>query len=202
MGIGADQMAGDFDVIEETPLLGEILDDIAERMPEEGILKAMEQSAHFLTESIVEAIYSLAKNPKGGLADSYEPELLDTGEEVAFGVFSDLIYAKVQDEGKTLTPNAPLKWMAYPHRSAKSYVGIRWPRDFPKGKLHFALSSHDPGGTAYLFENGREKPVFILKKKVKIPGLRYLDKALSSFDKDVEKAFDKNVGLVFEKGGF
>ena len=198
-------MAGDFDVIEETPLLGEILDDIAERMPEEGVLKAMEQSAHFLTESIVEAIYSLAKDPKGGLADSFGnpgPELIDTGEEIAFGVFSDLIYAKVQDEGKTLTPNAPLKWMAYPHRSAKSYVGIRWPRDFPKGKLSFALSSHDPSGTAYLFEKGREKPVFILKKKVKIPGLRYLDKALSTFDKDVEKAFDKNVGLVFEKGGF
>jgi len=202
MGIGANQMAGDFDVIEETPLLGDILDDIAERMPEEGILKAMEQSAHFLTESIVDAIYSLAKNPKGGLADSYEPELIDTGEEVTFGVFSDLIYAKTQDEGDTLTPNAPLKWMAYPHRSAKSYVGIRWPRDFPKGKLNFALSSHDPNGTAYLFENGREKPVFILKKKVKIPGLRYLDKALAIFDEDVEKAFDENVGIVFKKGGF
>ena len=191
----------DFDAIEETPTLSEILDDIAERMPDEGVFNAMKQSAHFLEEAIVDAIYSTAKNPKGGLADSYNPELVDTGkEEISFGVFSDLIYAKVQDEGDTLTPNAPLKWMAYPHKDAKSYVGTRWPRDFPKGALNFALGKKP--GTAYLFEDGRDAPVFILKKKVKIPGLQYLDKALSNFDGDVEKSFDKNVGLVFEKGGF
>ena len=189
----------DFDAIEETPNLGETLDDIAERMPDEGVLKAMEQSAHFLTEAVVDAIYSTAKNPKGGLADSYNPELVDKGkEEISFGVFSDLVYAKIQDEGDTIFPKK--KWLAYPHEDAKSYVGIRWPRDFPKGALNFALGKKP--GTAYLFEDGRDAPVFILKKKVKIPGLQYLDKALSNFDGDVEKSLNKNVGLVFEKGGF
>lgn len=190
-----------FDAIEDDPNLGDILDDIATRMPGEAMLKGMEESAHYLTESVVEAIYSLAKNPKGGLADSYEPELLDTGKEVVFGVFSDLVYAEIQDEGDTITPKT-VKWLAYPHEDAKSFVGIRWPRDFSKGELGFALSSHDPNGTAYLFGKQFKHPTFILKKKVEIPGLRYLDKALADFDGDVEKAFDKNVGLVFADGGF
>ncbi|MAH47746.1 hypothetical protein CMI37_18135 [Candidatus Pacearchaeota archaeon] len=190
----------DFDAIEDDPNLGAILDDIATRMPSEAMLKGMEESAHYLTESVVEAIYSLAKNPKGGLADSYEPELLDTGKEVVFGVFSDLVYAEIQDEGNFIFPKK--KWLAYPHEDAKSFVGIRWPKDFTKGELSFALSSHDPNGTAYLFGDNFKHPTFILKKSVEIPGLRYLDKALENFDGDVDKAFDKNVGLVFSQGGF
>ena len=190
----------DFDAKEEEDL-GAILNDIAERIPEEAILDSMKENAEYLVESVVESIYSLAKDPKSGLTDSYNAELLDTGKEVVYGVFSSLVYAEIQDVGGPITPQT-VKWLAYPHKDAKSFVGIRWPSDFPKGDLGFALSSHDPQGTAYLFGKNFKHPTFILKKKVEIPGLQYLDKALEDFGKDAEKSFDKNIGLAFSKGGF
>jgi hypothetical protein len=191
----------DFKATELNPDLAEMLADIATRIPEDWMLGPMLEQAEMLRGKIVRAILGAAKEPKGDLMRSYQVELMDRGEDsVSVGVYSDLVYAEIQDEGDTIYPKK--KWLAYPHKDAKSYVGVRWPRDFPRGKLKFALSRHDPNGTAYLFEDGREKPVFILKKEVEIPGLNYLNTAIEQYDQEVEKNFDQHIGLSFEKAGF
>ena len=191
----------DFKATELNPDLAEMLGEIANRIPEDFLLQPMLAEAELLRGDIVRSIYDSAQNPKGDLARSFEVELIDKGEEsVSVGVFSDLVYAEIQDEGDTISPKK--KWLAYPHKDAKSYVGVRWPRDFPDGQLSFALSKHDPSGTAYLFEDGRKKPVFILKKEVEIPGLKYLDKARTLWESHLEKNLDQHIGVSFEKAGF
>ena len=191
----------DFRAIEDDPNLREMLDAIADRIPEDWMLKPMLQEGELLRAEIVKAIKDAAERYRGGLARSYQVELVDKGETyVGVGVFSDLVYAEIQDEGGDVFPKK--KWLAYPHKKARSYVGVRWPRDFPKGKLGFALSKHDPSGTAYLFESGRKKPVFILKKTVHIPGLNYLESALALWEMDVDRSLDEMVGTSFKKAGF
>tara|TARA_R110002020_G_scaffold304441_2_gene520177 strand:+ start:194 stop:775 length:582 start_codon:yes stop_codon:yes gene_type:complete len=190
----------DFDAIELNPDLGEMLDDIAARIPEDWMLESMLRQGEMLRGKIVRAIMSAAKEPKGDLMRSYQVELVDKSKEaVSVGVYSDLVYAEIQDEGGTVYPKK--KWLAYPHKDAKSYVGVRWPRDFGKGQLHFALSKKS-SDVAYLFEDGRAKPVFILRKSVDLPGLDYLNTALDQYDQEVEKDLDQHIGLSFEKAGF
>ena len=191
----------DFTAEELDPDFVDKLDELAEKIPEDFIFNGMLAEAEFLRADVVRSIYDSAENPKGGLARSFEVQLIDQDKDsISVGVFSDLVYAEIQDTGDTITPKK--KWLAYPHKDAKSYVGVRWPRDFPKNKLGFALSSHDPGGTAYLFEKGREKPVFILKKEVKIPGLRYLDKARTLWESNLDKNLAGHIGVSFTRAGF
>ena len=192
----------DWESIELNPNLSDILDEVAKRIPEDWMLPSVLEEAEYLREHIVEAIMSLTKDGKGGLRDSYQVELVSKGKDkIDVGVFSDLVYAEIQDTGGDILPKK--KWLAFPHKSAKSYVGIRWPRDFPDGQFNFALSSKDPGGTAYLFEKGRENPVFILKKMVNIPGMLYLDWAEAAWEGEgLEPSFGKNIGVSFGNAGF
>jgi len=192
----------DWESIELNPDLSEILDEMTRRIPEDWLLPSVLEEAEYIREHIVEAIMSLAKGGKGGLRDSYQVELVSKSDDsVNVGVFSDLIYAEIQDTGGNILPKK--KYLAFPHKSAKSYVGVRWPKDFPDGQLSFALSSKDPGWTAYLFEKGRKAPVFILKKMVTIPGMLYLDWAEAAWEgESLEPSFGKNIGVSFGNAGF
>ena len=192
----------DWESIELNPDLSDILAEMAKRIPEDWLLASLLAEAEYVREQVVESIMSLAKSGKGGLRDSYQVELVSKGQEkVEAGVFSDLVYAEIQDTGGDILPKK--KWLAFPHREAKNYVGVRWPRDFPDGHFAFALSSRDPGGTAYLFEFGRESPVFILKKMVHIPGMLYLDWAEAAWEGEgLEPSFGKNIGVSFGNAGF
>ena len=191
----------DFKATELNPDLADVLSRIASRIPEDFLLQSMLRQGEMLRGKIVRAIMNAASEPKGDLMRSFQVELMDKGDEsVSVGVYSDLVYAKIQDEGGRIEPKK--KWLAFPHKDAKSYVGVRWPRDFARGALTFKLSKHDSQGTAYLFEEGRAKPVFVLKKLVKMPGLNYLDDAINEYEQDVEKDLDQHIGLTFEKAGF
>jgi len=188
--------------IELNPDLSETLDELAKRIPDEWLLAPMLEEAEYVREQVVEVIMSLAKSGKGGLRDSYQVELVSKGrEKVEVGVFSDLVYAEIQDTGGDISPKK--QWLAFPHKEAKNYVGVRWPRDFPDGHFEFALSKSDPSNTAYLFEFGREPPVFILKKKVTIPGMLYLDWAEAVWEGEgLEPSFGNNIGVSFGNAGF
>ena len=191
----------DFKATELNPDLAEMLGEIANRIPEDFLLQSMLSQGEMLRGKIVRAIMNAASEPKGDLMRSFQVELMDKGDKsVSVGVYSDLVYAEIQDEGGRIEPKK--EWLAYPHKDAKSYVGVRWPRDFADGLLEFKLSKHDPANTAYLFQEGRAKPVFILKKLVKIPGLNYLNDAINEYEQDVEKDLDQHIGLTFEKAGF
>jgi len=190
----------DWESIELNPNLSDILDEVAKRIPDDWLLTPLLAEGEYLREHIVEAIMSLAKGGKGGLRDSYQVELVSKGEEKAeVGVFSDLVYAEIQDTGGDIFPKN--KWLAYPHKDAKKYVGVRWPRDFPEDQLFFRLGKRP--NTAYLFEEGRAKPVFILKKMVHIPGMLYLDWAEAAWEGEgLEPSFGKNIGVSFGNAGF
>jgi len=175
---------------------------LLERMTEplvrqEFMLKTMLAEGEFLRDDIVGSIYDSAKDPKGDLARSYEVQLLDQGGDfISVGVFSDLVYAEIQDVGGEI--NAKKKYLAIPHKDAKSIIGVRWPRDFPKDALQFVKSKKQ--GTALLYQG--KKLMFILKERVDIPGLRYLDKARTLWESNLDKNLASAVGLSFSDAGF
>jgi hypothetical protein len=191
----------DWESIELNPNLPDILNDIAKRIPEDWLLPSMLEEGEYFRGHIVETLKALQKDGVGTLRDSYQVELVSkSNDTVDVGVFSSLVYAEIQDTGDDIFPKK--KWLAFPHKDAKRYVGTRWAKDFG-GKLNFALSKHDPNGTAYLFEKGREKPVFILKKQVHIPGMLYLDWAAAAWEGEaLESSFGKNIGLSFGDAGY
>lgn len=191
-------VASEFKAEELDPKFIEMLDNMAHpRVRQESLLNMMLAEGEFLRDDIVGSIYDSAANPKGDLARSYEVQLIDKGEKsVSVGVFSDLVYAKVQDEGEEINPKK--KYLAYPHKDAKSIIGVRWPRDFGKGELHFVKSKKPE--TALLYQGKRL--MFILKEKVKIPGLRYLDKARTLWESNLDKNLADAVGLTFSDAGF
>ena len=112
----------DFKATELNPDLADVLSSIASRIPEDFLLQPMLAEAELLRGDIVRSIYDSADKPKGDLARSFQVELMDKGDEsVSVGVYSELVYAKIQDEGGRIEPKK--KWLAFPHKDAKSYVG-------------------------------------------------------------------------------
>ena len=192
-------VADEFEAEELDPDFVGLLERMTEPLVrQEFMLKTMLAEAEFLRVDIVGSIYDSAKDPKGDLARSYEVQLLDQGDDsISVGVFSDLVYAEIQDIGGDIEPKK--KYLAIPFKGSKSIIGVRWPRDFGKDELQFVKSSKKMG-TAYLFQGNRL--MFILKDKVKMPGLRYLDKARTLWESNLDKNLASAVGLSFSDAGF
>ena len=189
----------EFTAEELTPEFVAMLDDLAKRIPDDFIFDGMIAEADLLRADIARTIYDSAKDPKGALAGSFEVQVLNQGaDSISIGVFSDLVYAEIQDEGGEIKAKAPLKYLAYPHKDAKSIIGIRWPRDFAKGELQF-IKSKKPG-TALLYQGNRL--MFILKERVELPGLRYLDKARTLWESNLDKNLGGHIGVSFTRAGF
>jgi len=187
----------EFTAEELTPDFVDKLDELAEKIPEDFIFDGMLAEAEFLRADIVGSIYDSAKDPKGDLARSFEVQLIDQNKDsMSVGVFSDLVYAEIQDEGGEI--NAKKKYLAYPHKDAKSIIGVRWPRDFPKDALQFVKSKKP--GTALLYQGTRL--MFILKERVELPGLRYLDKARTLWESNLDKNLAGHIGVSFTRAGF
>ena len=129
---------------------------------------------------------TFTKNPTGNLARSFKARILLGGAEVSAGVFSDLIYAKIQDEGGIITPRMRRN-LAIPLNMAASK---RWPREWG-GKLRFAKMR----GKRFLVDD-TGKPQYILKESVAIKGRHYLKTAVTEARPGVVEILGDRVRLA------
>lgn len=141
-----------------------------------GMVGFMTRASEILRGSIVRAIRDRL-NPEGrrtgALMRSYRTALVreESPGVVKAGVFSDLIYAHIQDQGGTINAK-PGKWLTIPNDKVVP-VGAR-ARDFTD-----TFFVRDSGGL-YLMQHRESGPVllFTLRKSVTLPGKDYLDAAM------------------------
>lgn len=109
------------------------------------------------------------------LARSYREEASVSDDNIRMGAFSDLVYARIQDRGGTITPKR--KYLSIP---VTAKAKNRWPRDWPR-KGPEALFR--PKGTNWLGtstgkgKNSKFKLQYVLVTQTTITGKRYIDAA-------------------------
>lgn len=155
------------------------------------MIKWLLQAALHVEGTIREVIFrTLTKSPTGNLARSFKARVLrGSGSDVSAGVFSNLIYAKIHDEGGTITPRTG-KNLAIPLNQAAKR---RWPREWSKGTLRFAKMR---GKKFLVDQNG--KPQYLLKQSVSIRGRHYLKISMREAMPGVRKFLGEKVRLAIK----
>lgn len=121
-------------------------------------------------------IQTFTGNPTGNLARSFKARMLSTARGgIAAGVFSDLPYAGIHDQGGTILPRSVSRLAVPISNRARGTRGL-WPRHWPRGSL-FAIKSR--AGNIILAEKvgAGIRPHYVLKPSVKITGRQYLKRA-------------------------
>jgi hypothetical protein len=176
----------------------------------DGLKKGLDKNsliaAEYLRSVISKTIHGMRLVFTGNLARSYIPKVLrGKGGAYRSGVFSDSIYAEIQDTGgssKGVIKPKSVKFLAIPlqdtlRRSAK------WPRHFSQGELFYFKSK---SGKEFLAKNkgsGKRRNLelmYILKKQVKIYPKHYLKASLAKAEEGLAKLIgdvtDKAIGAV------
>ena len=103
----------------------------------------------------------------GALARSYRESVSFTNGAWRIAAESDLVYARIQDQGGVIRPKT-VKALAIP--LIPMAVG-KWPRHWKRGELFRR------GNALSRMRGGRPQNVYALSKSVRIVGKRYLDRA-------------------------
>jgi hypothetical protein len=140
------------------------------------------------------------KSRTGDMMRSYSAQFVEEKNgSISAGAFSDLAYARIQDEGGTLKPR-DMKYLSIPMR--KLPVG-KWPRHFAKGAL--TLIKSKAGNLLLVKFVGKLKKkfdvYFLLRKSVTLKGKNYLDKAESEAQPGVELILGHSVDLSISREG-
>lgn len=132
----------------------------------------------------------------GKLGRSFRATFLGRdGGAVSAAATSDLVYARIQDEGGVIRPSS-VKYLAIPLKRLP--VG-KWPRHFGKGELVLVKSRSGGAVLAKVSKRGKVDPVFALKKSVRIPGKRYLDAAAERAAPGVEEIMAEGYRRLVEE---
>ncbi|NIU03768.1 MAG: hypothetical protein GWO40_05620 [Gammaproteobacteria bacterium] len=167
-----------------------------------AVNRAFAQASQILVGDVREAILSSYSDSwpgtvrTGALARSFREYVEVTQRRVRIGASSDLVYARIQDQGGRITPKTR-KALAIPLRRVP--VG-KWPRHWPKGEL-FTLRKKDrpTGDTVGILyrktgKRGRLQAMYLLRRSVKIPAKRYLDAAAKSARPKIAKLISRAIG--------
>lgn len=177
-----------------TPLLEDLDASLLDTV-KRGALKSAELTAGVLRREIMQTY----PNGRGGLARSYRPSLVAvSGKKVVTGVFSDLVYAGIQNRGGVVTPRNA-KALAIPLN--KSIPVGKWPRHFARGELFFVKSKR--GNSLLARTKGKDgiEPMFLLRKSVTIRGTNYLGRASKKASPLIEKEMGSAVKLQVVESG-
>lgn len=170
--------------------------------------KRVLQAADYVAGEIRREVNStFPEGRTGALARSFTATFLGwNGDVVGAEAGSELIYAKVQNDGQTITAKTT-KSLAVPIPGANIPIG-KWPRHYPKDKLVFIKI----GGNAILWsksgggrtKKGKEKwttltPLFVLKKSVTIRGKKYVDSAVNRAADDAQEIIRTGVINLVEE---
>lgn len=156
---------------------------------------AVLEAAQYTAGIIREIIYATFKGRTGNLARSFKETFLGwRGTEVSAIAHSDLIYARIQDEGGVIRPNT-VGHLAIPLRDLP--VG-KWPRHWAKGQLKF-IPGVSGGILATVSKGGRITPQYALKKRVIIRGRNYLETARKKAEPGVAEIMGQGVDRAINK---
>jgi len=177
-----------------TPLLADVQLSMLDTV-KRGAIRSAELTAGVLRREIMQTY----PDGRGGLARSYKPSLIKaSGKKVVAGVFSDLVYAGIQNRGGVVTPRNT-KNLAIPVN--KSIPVGKWPRHFAKGEL-FPIRSKK-GNLLLVTKKGKNgiSPMFVLKKSITIRGTGYLGKASKKAHPLIEREMGREVKLTVVESG-
>ena len=181
--------------------------------------KALVRSAQTGAGVVAQEAIDRAGFGKGGLARSWlsgvQPiKQRDGGMSVM--VKSDLIYARVRDEGTgylpggVITSSRPGGHLAIPAKGASTRAQRSWPREWPAGALTF-VPSRKTSVTGVLISNYSRKVVngaeqlrgrveYVLKKSVKQDGNRYYTDSLPEVEDAVVATLEDAADDLIEGG--
>jgi len=133
------------------------------------------------------------KGGRGGLARSFRERLVSRkGDEISAESYSNLIYAKIQNDGGTITPKSG-KALAVPMKFANVAPG-KWPRHFPdtgSQRLYFIRRAGKPPILAQLkgVTRGVKSvlPIFVLLPRVTLRAKHYLEEAAKRVEPEIEQ---------------
>lgn len=183
------------------------------RLGEESARMVLAAAEH-VAGTIREVVYEKFPDGRtGALARSFRPVFLGRDNAgVSAAAASDLVYARIQDEGGKILPKT-VKRLAVPIKGAGVPIG-KWPRHFAKGELTFVnfgrlgMSAGDSGKPPILArvyknkkgETIRFKPMFVLLSSVTITGKRYLDTAADRAAEGVEEIMAEGYARAIDRG--
>jgi len=176
------------------------LDKISEEISE-GLSRDTLLAAEHVAGEIRREIHARFRGKTGTLGGSFNAVLLKPkGGKIRAGALSDLIYARIQDEGGTIKPKTRQN-LSIPLSPEAKTVG-KWPRHFARGRLFFMKSKR---GNKLLAESvGRGKRArlvlhYLLRPTVQIDGKRYLDAAQKGSREEVAAIFGRRVQASIDR---
>lgn len=178
-------------------LILEILDGKIEDTAAALVMKA----AQHVVGTIREVVYETFPDGRtGALARSFRPTFLgrvDGG--VSAAAKSELVYARIQDEGGTVVPKT-VKNLAIP--LSRTPVG-KWPRHFAKGELTLIPGKGGKASILARVKRGKVEPMFVLVRSVRIPGRGYLataaERAAEGVEEIMAEGYEKLVTKTVEE---
>lgn len=173
--------------------LAELGQDLGGVMNRE-LFQAAEKGAGIIRETINREWLdrSTWKLSTGNLARSFKPTMLRSGNNrYAAGIFSDVVYAAIHEDGGTIYPSRA-KNLAIPLTRTARRVA---PMNFPK-KLRFAIT---PLGNKVLAIQMKTKikPQYLLEPSVQIRGKKYLSKSAVKVQQMLLDDYPKTLGRYF-----
>lgn len=165
---------------------------LAEALPEQLAARVLEAAQHTAGECRVEVMETFPSGKTGALPRSFRETFLGSeGGVHTAAAFSDLIYARILDEGGTILPKSVRK-LAVPLSSANIPIG-KWPRHWGKDELKLIPRRNGGAILATVSGRGRVQPKYVLVDKVQIDGRHYLERAAARAQPGIEEIIQGGV---------
>ena len=183
-----------------------LLNSIAAKTPA-ALAKAVLAGAQFAEGEIKRTLYDETQG-RGELARSFHSRFLGwQGGDVSAEAYSDLVYARIQEDGGVIRPKHR-KALAVPIRLAKVPRG-KWPRHFPAEgpqSLHFIPRRGRAPLLAQVKRNKKGetvsvKPLFVLLRSVTIKPQRYVARTAKRVAPEVERLIAEALGRTIKSEG-
>jgi hypothetical protein len=189
------------DVGQVTSLLARVGDRL-----KPAIAKGCLRGAQHASGEIRKTLYATTEG-RGGLARSFRERLVDEGGVFGAESYSELVYARIQEEGGTILPRTR-KSLAVPLPFAKVAPG-KWPRHFPQEgpqALHFIPRKGRAPLLAQVKKNAKGetvsvKPIFVLLKRVTVKPQRYIAATSARIAPEVETIVGDAIDEMLAGGG-
>lgn len=181
----------------ETKILRAIFDAPSEALAV-GALRGAQHVAGEVRSVLFDVVRGSSASPlTGRLARSWRERLVVAEDRKATAeAYSDLVYARIQDEGGTITARTR-KYLAIP--LVRLPVG-KWPRDWPRNALQF-IPTRRGGVLVRKKKRGPAEAVYALVRSVNVPAKRYVATAVRRAEPEIPAIMEQAVRAEMAKAG-
>lgn len=184
----------------------EVEGDLVEYLEELGvnvdktIAKALLDAALYVEGELREEVMNtFSKGGTGALARSFKAQLLeDEGSIKRSGAYSDLVYARIQDEGGRITPKTR-KHLAIP-LSQEAKVPGKWPRTWAPRQL-FRFTSKRGNKLLGERQGTKIKTHYLLRESVRLDGKGYIERARRNAEAGIRRVFENSLRAAIDTSG-